>query len=75
MTSIKSINTNYKKPIITTKNTGYAATGALILTATTAYCKNKTLRKSHKILGIISALLTLLHIGTVEYLHHKCKKL
>ena len=36
---------------------------------------DKSYTKSHKFLGGITAALTLLHIGVVEYLHSKCKKM
>lgn len=74
MTKINNISSS-QKPIITPKNTGYAATAGLILTTATAFSKNKTLRRSHKFLGGIAIALTLLHIGIVKYLHSKYKKM
>ena len=63
------------KPFLTPKNTGYAAAGALALTTIRAFSNKKTVTKSHKILGGITTALTLLHIGVVEYLHSKYKKM
>lgn len=63
------------KPFLTPKNTGYAAAGALALTTIRAISNKKAVTKSHKFLGGITAALTLLHIGVVEYLHSKCKKM
>ena len=74
MTKINKIN-NSQKPILTPKNTGYAAAGALLLTTTRAFNSSKPIKKSHKFLGYITTLLTLLHIGLVEYLHFKYKKM
>ena len=71
---VKAENQN-RKPLLNPKNTGYAAAAALGLTAIRGFSKSKPIAKSHKILGFISAGLTLLHIGCVEYLHHKHKKL
>lgn len=76
MTTIQPVNsTKYKKPILNPKNTGYLAGSAILLTSIRALSNNKTVKKSHKVLGYISVALTLLHIGTVEYLHHKYKKM
>ena len=74
MTKINNVDSNYKKPILTPKNTGYMAGGALLLATTRAFSKNKTVIKSHKLMGYIAGALTLLHIGVVEYLHFKYKK-
>ena len=63
------------KPFLTPKNTGYAAAGALALTSIRVASTKKPVVKSHKILGGITAILTLLHIGVVEYLHLKYKKM
>ncbi len=75
MTKIEPINQVYKKPFLTPKNTGYAAAIAILLTSTRAFCNKKTVTKTHKLLGYISGVLTLLHIGTIKYLHHKYKKM
>ena len=66
---------NYKKPLLTPKNTGYAAAGAILLSTTRAFSKSKTITKTHKFLGYLSAILTLLHIGVLEYLTYKYKKM
>ena len=65
----------YKKPFLNPKNTGYLAGSAIIVTTLRAFTNSKPVAKSHKIFGYISAALTLLHIGPVEYLHSKYKKL
>jgi hypothetical protein len=75
MTTIQKINNNYKKPILTPKNTGYLATGAILVTSIRAFTNTKPITKSHKIFGLISIGLTLLHVGLVEYLHYKYKKM
>ena len=75
MTKIQKINSTQNKPILTPKNTGYAATGALLLTSLRAFNTTKPIKKTHKLLGYITAGLTLLHIGLVEYLHFKYKKM
>ena len=75
MTTVKKIENNYKKPILTPRNTGYAAAGALLITTARAFSSAKPITKSHKILGFISTVLTLLHIGLIEHLHHKYKKM
>jgi hypothetical protein len=64
-----------EKPILTTKNTGYAAAGALLLATTRVFGKSKAITKTHKFIGCLAGVLTLLHIGTVEYLRFKCKKM
>ncbi len=75
MASIQKINQTQKKSIINPKTTGYAAAGALIVTTARAFSNKKAITKSHKFWGFITAGLTLLHIGIVEYLHHKYKKM
>lgn len=76
MTRINNIeSTNYKKPLLTPKNTGYAAAGAILLATARTFISAKPVRKSHKFIGLIATALTLLHIGVVEYLHHKYKKM
>ena len=74
MARVNKLESNYKKPLLTPRNTGYAATGALILATTRAFSKNKNIKKTHKIIGYIASILTLLHIGVVEYLYLKHKK-
>lgn len=77
MTTVNKIEhkQSYKKPILNPKNTGYLAASAICLTAIRSFTNAKPITKSHKILGFISIALTLLHIGCVEYLHHKYKKM
>ncbi len=59
--------------IITPKNTGYAATVALTSSILSGISKNKTFRKQHKTLAYLSAELTALHVGLIEYYHYKFK--
>ena len=75
MTRINKIDSNYKTPFLTPKNTGYAAAGAILLATTRTFTKTKPIAKTHKFIGYIAGLLTLLHIGVVEYLHSKYKKM
>ena len=77
MATVQKINNNtkYKKPLLTPKNTGYAAAGAIGLATIRSFSNSKSIRKSHKWLGYLAGILTLLHIGLVEYLHHKYKKM
>ena len=75
MSKVQKIENNYKKPLLTPKNTGYVAAVGFLMTTATAFSKNQPIRKSHKILACLTGLLTLLHIGLVEYLHHKYKKM
>ena len=65
---ISSIN-----QIVTPKSTGYAATTALGVATLSGISKNKNFRKAHKPLAYITAALTALHIGLIEYYHHKYK--
>ena len=71
----KDVEKTYKKTLLNSKNTGYIAATAVGLSSIRAFSKAKPITKTHKILGFISAGLTLLHIGCVEYLHHKYKKM
>ena len=75
MTKIQKIYPENNKINLTPRNTGYIATGALLITTTRAFTKAKPITKTHKILGYITAGLTLLHIGLVEYLRFKYKKM
>ena len=75
MTIVQPINQNRPKSFLNPKNTGYAAGAAMLAVSVRAFNKSKPVIKSHKILGYIAASLTLLHIGVVEYLHHKYKKM
>ncbi len=58
---------------ITPKTTGYAAAAALGMSVVSA--KVKPLRKAHKSFAYLTAAFTALHIGIIEYYHHKYKKL
>ena len=73
MSKIQKVDNNYKKPLINPKTTGYAAAGAIAITTARAFTKAKPVTKTHKTWGLIATALTLLHIGVVEYLHHKYK--
>ncbi len=64
-----------KNSIITPKTTGYAATVGLGATVWSGISKNKTFRRQHKPLAYITAILTAIHIGLIEYYHHKYKKM
>ena len=75
MSSVQKINQTQNKSFLTPKNTGYAAAGAVALTTVRAFTNKNNITKSHKILGYIAVSLTLLHIGLVEYLHLKYKKM
>lgn len=77
MTSVQkiSVNETKSKPFLTPKNTGYTATALLGVTTLRAFSKKKGIIKSHKILGAMTAVATLLHIGLIEYYHHKYKKM
>ena len=56
---------------ITPKTTGYGATVGFCLTAISGMSKNKTIRKTHKHFAWITAGLTALHIGLIEYYNYK----
>ena len=60
---------------ITPKTTGYSATAVLGLAVWSGISKSKSFRKMHKPLAWITAGLTALHIGLIEYYHYKYKKL
>ena len=80
MTKIEKINggtssQGRKKSVLTPKNTGYAAAGAIGFATIRSFSNNKNVRKSHKWIGYLAGILTLLHIGVVEYLHYKYKKM
>ena len=61
--------------IVTPKTTGYAATAGLGLSVWSGISKNRNYRKQHKPLAYITAVLTAIHIGLIEYYHHKYKKM
>ena len=75
MSSVQKVNQTNNKPFLTPKNTGYAAAGAMLITTARAFTAKKPIAKSHKIMGITTVVLTLLHIGFVEYLRFKHKKM
>ena len=75
MVTVQKINQAPKQQILNPKNTGYAAVGAMLVTTVRAFTNQKSITKSHKTWGFITAGLTLLHIGVVEYLHYKYKKM
>ncbi len=60
--------------IFSVKTSGYAATGSLVLATYTGVTKNRTLRKTHKSFAYLTAFLTMLHIGLVEYYKKKWSK-
>lgn len=64
-----------RNKILTPKTTGYAATAALGLSVLSGISKNKSFRKTHKTFAYISAFLTAVHVGLIEYYHHKYKKM
>ncbi len=59
--------------IITPRTTGYAATVGLGLSIWSGISKRKQVRRTHKPIAYITALLTALHIGLIEYYKHKYK--
>lgn len=59
--------------VITPKSTGYAATAILTTSILSGVSKNRTFRKQHKTLAYLSAALTVLHVGLIEYYHSKFK--
>ena len=75
MTKISKINNEYKKPFLNPKNTGYLAAGSMLITTARYVSSSKSIKKSHKFWGLLTSILTLLHIGLVEYLNHKYKKM
>lgn len=70
--NIQKIDTS---KFITPKTTGYAATAGLGLSIISGVTKNKSFRKAHKPIAYLSALFTAIHIGLIEYYHHKYKKM
>lgn len=75
MTRVQSVDNTRRKPILTPAKTGIAAATGIAYTTARAFTKSKTLNKTHKIAGIITAALTVLHIGTAAFYHHKYKKM
>lgn len=58
---------------ITPKTTGYAAASCIGMSVLSGISKNRIIRKTHKPLAYMSAILTIFHIGLIEYYHHKYK--
>lgn len=76
MTRVNKINNQeYKKPILTPRNTGFLATGAIGLSTIRAFSNSKNIKKNHKLFGCLTTIFTLLHIGTIEYLRYKYKRM
>lgn len=59
---------------ITPKTTGYAATTGIAWSIYSGISKNKSIRKTHKPVAYISAVLTAAHIALIEYNHYKYKQ-
>lgn len=59
---------------ITPKTTGYAATTGIVWSIYSGISKNKSVRKTHKPVAYISAVLTAAHIALIEYNHYKYKQ-
>ena len=55
---------------ITPKTTGYAAASGIALCVISGMSKNRTLRKTHKLLAGLSVLFTAIHVGLIEYNHY-----
>lgn len=76
MTRVNKINNQeYKKPILTPRITGFLATGAIGVSTIRAFSNSKPIKKNHKLFGYLAVGFTLLHIGTIEYLRYKYKKM
>lgn len=67
----KPLQPTQKKKTNYVKITGYGATGAGIASVLAIKTKKA---KLHKHLAYLSGLLTLTHIGLIEWYHHKFKK-
>lgn len=63
MTTIQPVNTK----ILNTRTTGYVALAGMCLTTASAMIKSPKVRKSHKPLAFVTAVLTLIHLGIAEY--------
>lgn len=68
---VNSVLQNY----ITPKNTGIAATTALGISVMSGISRNRPVKKLHKPSAYLAAIFTVLHIGILEYYHHKYKKM
>lgn len=79
MTTIQRVDntttTTQKRPLLTPVKTGAAATAGIAVTTARMFTKSKPLNKAHKYIGLATAALTLLHIGTAAFYHHKYKKM
>lgn len=64
-----------QQSILTPKTTGYAATAGLALSVMSGVSRNKSFRKMHTPMAYLTAALTAIHIGLIEYYHHKYKKM
>lgn len=58
---------------VTPKTTGYASAAGVALSAVSGMSKYKFIRNVHKPLGWTTVGLTAIHIGLIEYYHHKFK--
>lgn len=59
-------NNKKRRGFLSSKKTGYAATGAVILAAASGISKNKKVRTLHKFSAALSGLLICFHIYSVE---------
>ena len=64
---------NRIQSFITPKTTGYAAAASLVVAVASGAIKNKNIKKVHKPFAWITAALTILHIGLIEYYSHKSR--
>ena len=67
-------NNTKQKPFLSSKTTGYAATGSIILATVSGFSKDKTIKNSHKFFALLSGLLIGLHIYSVEKVKSLYKK-
>ena len=65
--------TSSKKQILTPRNTGWAAAAGMAICTARAMTKKKSITKTHKTIGWITAALTLIHIILIESRHLKFK--
>ena len=57
--------------IFTPKTTGYASAVGMGITLLSGLSKNKAFRQVHKPASLLTVLLTILHVGLIEYYHYK----
>ena len=62
---------NIQSQIFTTRTTGYAAAAGMGISVLSAVSQNKNFKKIHKPVSWLTVLLTVLHIGLIEYYHYK----